>query len=253
MSYPADPRVDAYIDTLPGWQQAICRELRDLIHAADPEVTETIKRTRQPYFVLDGNVCALLAARDHVNLFLYDGGITDDPAGIITAGHGNSTARTMAVRQDETVNAAALTAMLRAIIANNRAGGWRRIKARRLGRRRHADQDVKAPVGGIGHRLRRPVRAADRPDDRKAEPGAAARTRRCWRYGSKRYRRRCRRLCVAAIATAAFAAARHWHAVVSLPSLCAAVGVALAVGALAGLYPAVRAAQLPPAEALRLG
>jgi putative ABC transport system permease protein len=55
-----------------------------------------------------------------------------------------------------------------------------------------------------------------------------------------------------AIATAAFAAARHWHAVVSLPSLAAAVVVALAVGALAGLYPAIRAAQLPPAEALRL-
>jgi putative ABC transport system permease protein len=55
-----------------------------------------------------------------------------------------------------------------------------------------------------------------------------------------------------AIATASFAAARHWHAVISLPSLGAAVGVALTVGALAGLYPAIRAAQLPPAEALRL-
>jgi len=55
-----------------------------------------------------------------------------------------------------------------------------------------------------------------------------------------------------AIATAAFAATRHWQAVVSLPSLAAAVGIALAVGALAGLYPAVRAAQLPPAEALRM-
>lgn len=54
------------------------------------------------------------------------------------------------------------------------------------------------------------------------------------------------------IATAAFAASRHWHAVVSLPSLAAAVGLALAVGALAGIYPAIRAAQLPPAEALRL-
>ena len=69
MRYTADPRVDAYIDTLPGWQQAICREVRDLVHAADPEVTETIKRTTQPYFVLQGNVCALLAAKDHVNCF----------------------------------------------------------------------------------------------------------------------------------------------------------------------------------------
>jgi hypothetical protein len=82
--------------------------------------------------VLEGNVCALLAARDHVNLFLYDGAIVPDPAGIITAGHENKTARTMAVREGELVNAPALIAMLRQIIANNRAGGWRRIKAGRI-------------------------------------------------------------------------------------------------------------------------
>jgi hypothetical protein len=124
----ADPRVDAYIDALPEWQQAICREVRELVHAADPEVTETIKRTRQPYFVLQGNVCALLAAKDHVNVFLYDGAIVPDPEGIITAGYGNQTARTVAVRRGEPVKAAALTDMFRHIIANNRAGGWRKIK-----------------------------------------------------------------------------------------------------------------------------
>jgi hypothetical protein len=129
MSYQTDPRVDVYIDGLPGWQQEICRELRDVIHAADPAVTETIKRSRQPYFVLDGNVCALLAAKDHVNLFLYDGGIVPDPDGIITAGHENQTARTIAVRHGDKINRRALTAMLRQIVANNRAGGWRRLKA----------------------------------------------------------------------------------------------------------------------------
>ena len=133
MSHQADPRVDAYIAALPGCQQAVCRELRDLIHACDPEVTETIKRTRQPYFVLDGNVCALLAAKDHVNLFLYDGGIVPDPESIITAGHDNKTARTVAVRQGEAINRPALTAILRQIIANNRAGGWRTLKGRSNG------------------------------------------------------------------------------------------------------------------------
>jgi hypothetical protein len=67
MTFTADPRVDAYIDSLPDWQQAICREVRALAHAADREVTETI-------------------------------------------------------------NAGALTAMFKAIIANNRAGGWRKLK-----------------------------------------------------------------------------------------------------------------------------
>jgi hypothetical protein len=128
MTYAADPRVDAYIDALPEWQQAICREVRDLVHAADREVIETIKRTNLPYFVLRGNICALLAATGHVNVFLYDGAIVPDPEGIITAGHENKTARTVAVRPGETVNAPALTAMFKQIIANNRAGGWRKLK-----------------------------------------------------------------------------------------------------------------------------
>jgi hypothetical protein len=64
-------------------------------------VEETIKRRVQPYFVLDGNICALLAAKDHVNVFLYDGGIVPDPDGIITAGHDNKAARTIAFREGE--------------------------------------------------------------------------------------------------------------------------------------------------------
>ena len=129
MSYPTDPRVDAYIDALPGWQQDICRQVRDLVHAADPEVSETIKRSDRPYFLLDGNICALQAAKDHVNVFLYDGGIVPDPERVITGGHGNKTARTVAVRQAETLNGPALAAMFGQIIANNRAGGWGKLKA----------------------------------------------------------------------------------------------------------------------------
>ena len=131
MSCPVDPRIDAYIAALPVWQQDVCRQVRDLVHAADPEVVETIKRTVQPYFVLQGNICALLAAKDHVNVFLYDGGIVPDPEGIITAGHDNKTARTVSYRQGEVINAPALLAMFRRIMADNRAGGWRRLKAQR--------------------------------------------------------------------------------------------------------------------------
>ena len=128
MTYSVDPRVDAYIDALPAWQQAICRQVRDLVHAADPEVIDTIKFSNRPYFVLQGNICALLAAKDHVNVFLYDGAIVPDPENIITGGHDNTTARTVAIRQGETINAPALGAMFKQIIANNRAGGWRKLK-----------------------------------------------------------------------------------------------------------------------------
>jgi hypothetical protein len=127
-SYDRDARVDEYIDALPGWQQAVCRQVRDLVHAADPEVEETIKRRVQPYFVLQGNICALLATKDHLNVFLYDGGIVPDPEGIITGGHDNKTARTVSIYEGEPLNATALRRMFEQIIANNRAGGWRRLK-----------------------------------------------------------------------------------------------------------------------------
>ena len=131
MSPSRDARVDAYIDALPGWQQAICREVRDILHDADPEIEETIKRTVQPYFVLNGNVAALLSAKDHVTVFLYDGGLAPDPEGIITGGHGNETGRMIAIHRDEPINRPAMTALFRAIIADNRAGGWRKLKAGR--------------------------------------------------------------------------------------------------------------------------
>ena len=128
MTYTKDPRVDAYIEALPEWQQRICQDVRDLVHEADPELEETIKRTVQPYFVLDGNVAALLAAKDHVNVFLYDPLVTD-PDGIITHGHGNSTGRQISIHEGEPINRAALLAMFREVVAHNRAGGWRKLQA----------------------------------------------------------------------------------------------------------------------------
>jgi hypothetical protein len=129
-TYHTDSRVDDYIDALPDWQQDMCRRVRNLVHAADPNVTETIKRTNRPYFTLDGNICALLAAKDHINVFIYDP-IAPDPEGIINQGQGNLTARAIQVRQGATLNERALLTLFKVVIANNRAGGWRKVKGSR--------------------------------------------------------------------------------------------------------------------------
>lgn len=126
MQSSRDPRVDDYIREMPDWQQAICEHVRELVHEADPEVEETIKRSVQPYFVLNGNICALLSTKDHVNVFLYDPTVPD-PQGVINQGHGNATARAVQIYADDDVNWPALLALFKAIIANNRAGGWRRL------------------------------------------------------------------------------------------------------------------------------
>jgi len=126
-NYKVDSRVEAYIDSLSDWQRSICQKVRNLVHAADPGVVETIKRTIQPYFVLDGNICALLAAKDHVNVFIYDP-LAPDPENLINQGQGNKTARSIQIRKGDSINEKAFIQLFRAIIANNRAGGWRKIQ-----------------------------------------------------------------------------------------------------------------------------
>jgi hypothetical protein len=126
-----DSRVDDYISRLPDWQQAICQQVRQLVHDADTEVEETIKRSVRPYFVLQGNICALLAAKDHVNVFIYDPTVAD-PHGVINQGQGNTTARALQIYRGNPIDQPALLEIFRAVIANNRAGGWRRIQASRL-------------------------------------------------------------------------------------------------------------------------
>ena len=126
MSGHSHPGVDAYLRGLPQWQRDLCAELRELIRAADPDIEETVKRSVQPYFVLRGNVCALLATKDHVNLFLYDPDVAD-PDGVINQGHGNATARAIQIYRGDPINGTAITNIVRAIAERNRAGGWRKL------------------------------------------------------------------------------------------------------------------------------
>ncbi len=124
-----NPAVDAYIAALPEWQREVAETVRRLVHEADPEVDEVIKRRVQPYFVLDGNICALLGAKDHLNVFIYDP-IAPDPTGLVNQGQANATARGIQIRAGEEIDEAALVDLFRAVIANNRAGGWRKVRSR---------------------------------------------------------------------------------------------------------------------------
>ena len=121
-----DPRVDDYISHLPQWQQEVCQQIRNLAHVADEGVEETIKRSVQPYFVLDGNICALLAAKSHVNVFIYDPTVPD-PAGLINQGHDNATAKAVQIREGDPIDQEAMLSLFRSVIANNQAGGWRHL------------------------------------------------------------------------------------------------------------------------------
>ncbi len=53
------------------------------------------------------------------------------------------------------------------------------------------------------------------------------------------------------LATAVYAATKHWTVVTPTLAWAGGFGAALLIGAIAGLLPAIRAARLSPTEALR--
>ena len=119
-------KIDAYINSLPAWQQQVCLKVRELVHEADPDIVEEIKFTNRPYFTHKGNVCALLAAKHHVNVFIYDP-IAPDPDGIINQGHDNQTARSIQISKDAFPDERSFIALIRSVVANNEKGGWRKL------------------------------------------------------------------------------------------------------------------------------
>lgn len=123
-----DDRVDDYIDGMIDWQRELAHRIRALIHEADEEIEETIKRRVQPYFVLNGNVAALLATKDHLNVFIYDPSVAD-PAGLINRGHDNATARQIALYEGDELDESAFRDLVRRVADRNRAGGWRKLDA----------------------------------------------------------------------------------------------------------------------------
>lgn len=123
----SDKRVDEFINSLSDWQKEISLRVRRLIHEAEPNIKETIKRGDRPYFVLQGNICALQATKDHINVFIYDP-IAPDPEKIINQGEGNLTARSIQIYKGQSLNEAAFKNLVKAVANNNRAGGWRKLK-----------------------------------------------------------------------------------------------------------------------------
>lgn len=71
----SDPRIDAYIAKAAPFARPILGKLRKLVHAAEPEISETIK-WGMPFFECDGIVCHMAAFKAHCAFGLWRGGAT---------------------------------------------------------------------------------------------------------------------------------------------------------------------------------
>ncbi len=67
-----DPRVDAYIANAADFAQPILTDVREAVHAACPNVEETMK-WRFPHFVYKGMLCGVAAFKQHAALGFWKG------------------------------------------------------------------------------------------------------------------------------------------------------------------------------------
>ena len=125
---PRHPRVTTSIEAFPGWQAALAARIRELVHEAEPEILEEVRYGNRPYFLFRGVVCAMQTTKDHLNVFLYEGGTAPDPHGIITDGFDAATGRQIKLYEGQPLNEAAFVDLIRVIADQNRAGGWRALK-----------------------------------------------------------------------------------------------------------------------------
>ncbi len=124
----ASALIDAKLAGLADWRGAALGRLRAVIRAADPEVVETVKWRKPtnpsgvPCWEHAGLICTGEVYRDKVKLTFAKGAALPDPAGVFNAGLDGGTRRAVDVHEGGAVDAAALTALVRAAVALNTGG-----------------------------------------------------------------------------------------------------------------------------------
>lgn len=123
---PATDKVLAYIESLPEWSQNICRELRCIILAADPTITEEWKWG--PHYSSNGMVCGYGAFQKHIKFTFFNGSVMKDPKGLFNHCVDNEFSRSIKYTDISEVDAKTLTAYIRESVAANQKGFKRVLK-----------------------------------------------------------------------------------------------------------------------------
>jgi hypothetical protein len=126
---PKSPRNDAVaaanitkrIKELGDWRGATLAHVRELIHAADPEVVEEWKWMGTPVWSHDGIICTGESYQQVVKLTFARGASIKDPQKLFNASLEGNTRRAIDLREGGQLNAAAFRQLIRAAVAANTA------------------------------------------------------------------------------------------------------------------------------------
>jgi len=115
----ASQAIDARIAALGDWRGEMLARVRAIIKAADPEVEETWKWRGVPVWEHAGILCTGETYKTAVKLTFARGAALDDPAGLFTSSLEGNVRRAVDIHEGQTIDAAALTALIQAAVALN--------------------------------------------------------------------------------------------------------------------------------------
>ncbi|MFL6857113.1 MAG: DUF1801 domain-containing protein [Allosphingosinicella sp.] len=117
----ASALIDARIAQLGDWRGETLARVRALIRDADPEVVETWKWRGVPVWEHDGILCTGETYKEVVKLTFAKGASLDDPHRLFNASLDGKVRRAIDLREGETIDGAALKALIRAAASLNLA------------------------------------------------------------------------------------------------------------------------------------
>jgi hypothetical protein len=118
----ASALIDHRIDELGDWRGKMLSRVRKIIHAADPEIVEEWKWMGTPVFSHGGIVCTGETYKAVVKLTFHKGAALKDPSGLFNSSLDGNVRRAIDIREGETIDEAALKALIREAVALNLEG-----------------------------------------------------------------------------------------------------------------------------------
>lgn len=113
--------IDVKIKALGDWRGDALARVRALIHAADPDVSETVKWGGVPVWEHDGILCTGEAYKDKVKLTFAHGAALPDPKRLFNASLEGNTRRAIDIAEGAKFDETAFKALVRAAVSHNGA------------------------------------------------------------------------------------------------------------------------------------
>jgi len=123
----SDTSIDQKIKELGDWRGKMLAKVRDIIHAADPEIVEEWKWAKAtspgtPVWSHGGIVCTGETYKNVVKLTFAKGAALKDPSGLFNSSLEGNVRRAIDIHEGDTIDAAALKDLIRAAVALNFKG-----------------------------------------------------------------------------------------------------------------------------------